>query len=152
MELSEQQIDYIETNLEFYGIKDSQLKEDFLDHICSFIENSNGTDFETAYSQAISKLGGYPTLQLLQQDKNEKLLIKSFINRTRNVYLTCAINAIILLIGFVFFMYQWPYSGVLILIGFCQLIIITIPFIIYDKFKNKFLKRNNINNIIIFCC
>jgi hypothetical protein len=137
MELSEQQIDYIETNLEFYGIKDSQLKEDFLDHICSFIENSNGTDFETAYSQAISKLGGYPTLQLLQQDKNEKLLIKSFINRTRNVYLTCAINAIILLIGFVFFMYQWPYSGVLILIGFSQLTIITIPFIIYDKFKRQ---------------
>uniref|UniRef100_UPI00404B3676 hypothetical protein n=1 Tax=Flavobacterium sp. TaxID=239 RepID=UPI00404B3676 len=137
MELSEQQIDYIETNLEFYGIKDSQLKEDFLDHICSSIENSNGTDFETAYSQAISKLGGYATMQLLQQDKNEKLLIKSFINRTRNVYLTCAINAIILLIGFVFFMYQWPYSGVLILIGFSQLIIITIPFILYDKFKRQ---------------
>lgn len=137
MELSEQQIDYIETNLEFYGIKDNQLKEDFLDHICSYIENSNGTDFETAYSQAISKLGGYPTMQLLQQDKNEKLLIKSFINRTRNVYLTCAINAIILLIGFVFFMYQWPYSGVLILIGFSQLIIITIPFILYDKFKRQ---------------
>lgn len=137
MELSEQQIDYIETNLEFYGIKDCQLKEDFLDHICSSIENSNGTDFETAYSQAISKLGGYATMQLLQQDKNEKLLIKSFINRTRNVYLTCAINAIILLIGFVFFMYQWPYSGVLILIGFSQLTIITIPFILYDKFKRQ---------------
>lgn len=137
MELSEQQIDYIETNLEFYGIKDNQLKEDFLDHICSSIENSNETDFETAYSQAISKLGGYPTMQLLQQDKNEKLLIKSFINRTRNVYLTCAINAIILLIGFVFFLYQWPYSGVLILIGFSQLIIITIPFILYDKFKRQ---------------
>jgi hypothetical protein len=137
MELSEQQIDYIETNLEFYGINDCQLKEDFLDHICSYIENSNGTDFETAYSQVISKLGGYATMQLLQQDKNEKLLIKSFINRTRNVYLTCAINAIILLIGFVFFMYQWPYSGVLILIGFSQLIIITIPFILYDKFKRQ---------------
>jgi Zn-dependent membrane protease YugP len=137
MELTEQQIVYIETNLSFYGIEDDQLKEDFLDHICSYIESLNSTNFENAYSQAISNLGGYATLQQFQREKNEKLLIKSFIIRTRNVYLTCAINAVILLIGFLFFMFQWPYSGVLLLVGFSQFIIITLPYVLFDKYKKQ---------------
>lgn len=137
MELTEQQMKYIETNLEFYGIKDIQLKEDFLDHICSYIESVKSTDFENVYSQAISNLGGYATLQQFQREKNEKLLIKSFIIRTRNVYLTCTINAVILLIGFLFLMFQWPFSGVLLLIGFSQFIIITLPYILFDKYKRQ---------------
>lgn len=137
MKLTEQQMKYIETNLVFYGIKDLQLKEDFLDHTCSYIESVNSSDFENVYAQAISNLGGYATLQQFQRKKNEKLLIKSFVIRTRNVYLTCAINAVILLIGFLFFMFQWPYSGVLLLIGFSQFILISLPFVLFDKYKRQ---------------
>jgi membrane-bound ClpP family serine protease len=137
MQLTEQNIEYIQNNLSFYAITDLTLKEDFLDHICCYIENSNHTDFETAYSEAINNFGGYATMQLQQQEQNQKQLIKSFINRKRNVYLTCAFNSIILMIGFLFFMFEWPYSGVLLLIGFGQLILITIPYILFDSYKRQ---------------
>ncbi|MEW5676470.1 hypothetical protein ABGT15_09175 [Flavobacterium enshiense] len=129
--------EYIETNLAFYGITDEAFREDLMDHICTHLEKSNSSDFETAYQEAINNLGGYAALQLIQRDKNEKALIHSFIRRKRNTHLCCAINAVVLLIGFVFFIYKWPLSGVLILIGFSQLILITIPMIIYEHYKLK---------------
>ncbi|MGX7667928.1 hypothetical protein [Flavobacterium pedocola] len=137
MTVTDDHITYIETNLVFYGITDPSLKEDLLDHICSHLERSNMSDFETAYQEAITNLGGYAALQLLQREKTEKELIQSFIRRKRNVHLTCALNAIVLLVGFLFFIFRWPYSGVLILIGFSTLILITIPMIIYEQYKLK---------------
>lgn len=38
MTLTDLNISYIETNLKFYGINDQNLKEDFMDHICTHIE------------------------------------------------------------------------------------------------------------------
>lgn len=137
MTLTDDHISYIETNLTFYGITDEGFKEDLLDHICTHLEKSNLNDFETAYQEAISNLGGYTAMQLIQREKNEKALILSFIRRKRNVHLTCAINSVILLVGFLFFIFKWPFSGVLILIGFLQLILMTIPFIIYEQYKLK---------------
>ena len=137
MIVTDDQIAYIETNLVFYGITDQDLKEDLLDHICTHLERSNQQDFEISYQEAIANLGGYAAMQLIQGQKNEKALIQRFILRKRNVHLTCAINAIVLLTGFLFFIFKWPLSGVLILIGFSQLILITIPFIIYEQYKLK---------------
>jgi hypothetical protein len=137
MMVTDNQFAYIETNLAFYGITDQNLKEDLLDHICTHLEKSNQQDFETGYQEAITNLGGYAAMQLMQGKKNEKTLIQNFIRRKRNVHLTCAINAVILLTGFLFFIFKWPLSGVLILIGFSQLILVTIPFIIYEQYKLK---------------
>ena len=137
MIVTDEQFAYIETNLAFYGITDADLKEDLLDHICTHVEKSNQQNFEACYQEAIANLGGYAAMQLMQGQKNEKALIQGFILRKRNVHLTCAINAILLLTGFLFFIFKWPASGVLILIGFSQLILITIPFIIYEQYKLK---------------
>jgi len=57
MTLTDNNINYIATNLEFYEIKDVDLKEDLIDHICTHIECYNGTDFEKAYQEAIENLG-----------------------------------------------------------------------------------------------
>jgi hypothetical protein len=56
MTLTDNNINYIATNLEFYEIKDVDLKEDLIDHICTHIECYNGTDWQLLRDMCI---GGY---------------------------------------------------------------------------------------------
>ena len=135
MTLTDSNITYIETNLKFYGINDENLKEDLMDHICSHIECYNGTDFENAYQEAIENLGGYASFQLMQKEINEKALIQSFLTRKRAFYLLSTFNIMLLALGFLFKLNQWPYSSILLASGFGILIFITIPFAFYNKYK-----------------
>ena len=45
MVLLDKHIDFIEKNLKQYGIKSEALKEDLLDHICTYIEERESNDF-----------------------------------------------------------------------------------------------------------
>ena len=45
MELSEKHIAFIENNLTLYGVENKDLREDLLDHICTYIEHQNSDDF-----------------------------------------------------------------------------------------------------------
>lgn len=135
MILSDQNITYIVTNLEFYEIKDANLKEDIMDHICTHIEYYNGNNFEKAYQEALQNLGGYTTIQNLQKGINEKKLIQSFLARKRAFYLISTFNIMLLALGLLFKLNKWPYSSILLVTGFSLLIFITIPFALYNKYK-----------------
>lgn len=137
MILTDLNIAYIETNLKFYGINNQNLKEDLMDHICTHIERYNGNDFETAYQEAIQNLGGYTSFQLMQKESNEKKLIQSFLVRKRAFYLTSTFNIMLLALGFLFKLNQWPFSSVLLALGFGILVFISIPFAIYNKYKHS---------------
>ncbi|MQP23927.1 hypothetical protein GFJ94_02475 [Flavobacterium sp. LMO8] len=137
MTLTDNNINYIATNLEFYEIKDVDLKEDLMDHICTHIECYNGTDFEKAYQEAIENLGGYASFQLMQKEINEKKLIQSFLARKRAFYLLSTFNIMLLALGFLFKLNQWPYSSILLASGFGLLIFIIIPFALYNKYKHS---------------
>lgn len=137
MKLTDENIEYIETNLKFYGINDKRIKEDLLDHICTHIECFNGNDFDKAYKEAIENLGGYTSFQLMQKESNEKKLIQSFLVRKRAFYLISTFNIMLLALGFLFKLNQWPFSSVLLAFGFGILIFISIPFAIYNKFKRS---------------
>jgi positive regulator of sigma E activity len=137
MIITDKNIEYIETSLSFYGIKDALLKEDLLDHICTHIENSNEENFELSYKEAIEKLGGYASMQNIQKDINEKSLIKSFLARKRAFYLVSTFNIMLLTIGMLFKLNKWPYSSIMLATGFGMLIFITIPFAFYNKYKHS---------------
>lgn len=140
MIITDRNIEYIETTLSFYGITNSVLKEDLLDHICTHIENSNHETFELAYKEAIEKLGGYATMQIIQKENDEKKLIQSFLARKRTFYMVSSFNIMILALGFLFKLNQWPYSSILLATGFALLIFITIPFAFYNKYKRSYQK------------
>ena len=137
MTVTDSNITYIETNLKFYGINDQNLKEDLMDHICSHVECYNGTNFETAYQEAIQNLGGYSAIQNMQNAINEKALIQSFLTRKRAYFLLSALNIMLLALGFLFKLNKWPYSSILLAIGFGILIFITIPFAFYNRYKHS---------------
>lgn len=137
MKLTDENIEYIETNLKFYGINDKTIKEDLLDHICTHIECFNGNDFDKAYKEAIENLGGYASFQIMQKEINEKALIHSFLARKRAYFLLSTFNVMVLALGFLFKLNQWPYSSILLASGFGILIFITIPFAFYNRYKHS---------------
>ena len=87
MILTEQQINYIDKNLELYGLKNQTLKEDILDHICTYIENTDETNFDIAYQNAINQFGGYLNINQLQRETNAQLYFKSAKNRTKFLFI-----------------------------------------------------------------
>jgi hypothetical protein len=137
MKLTDENLNYIKTNLTFYGISDETIREDLLDHICTHIECFNGNDFDKAYQEAIENLGGYTAFQLMQIEINEKKLIQSFLTRKRAFYLTSTFNIMLLALGFLFKLNKWPFSSILLASGFGILIFITIPFAFYNKYKHS---------------
>ena len=70
MILKDIHIEFIENNLKLYGVKSKDLREDLLDHICTYIETSDSQDFDSLYQEALQKFGGYTSFQNLQLETN----------------------------------------------------------------------------------
>lgn len=67
MELTTEQIDWIEKDIRSKGITSPELQEDLLDHVCCIVEKNldKGLMFPEAYDEAIGKFGpaGFRKLQ-----------------------------------------------------------------------------------------
>jgi len=136
MILTEEQIDYIATNLEFYGVAQNSLKEDLLDHICTYIEESNCTNFDTAYKEAIQNFGGHYAMGRLQQQTTLMVVLKKDLLRLRIVYATGFLAAFILSNGILFKIMHWPWAGILMFTGFVLLNFVFMPLFFYRRYKN----------------
>ncbi|MGH1386318.1 hypothetical protein [Kordia sp.] len=137
MILTDQNIDYISKNLELYGLKNQELKEDILDHICTHIENSEATNFELAYEAAIQKFGGYLNINHIQTETNVQLYFKSAKNRKKLLFTLGFLNAALLTVGSLFKVMQWPYAGQILVSGFAFLVLMTLPLYFYSKYKDS---------------
>lgn len=83
MKLLEKQIEFIDNSLAFYGVKNEELREDLVDHICTYIENNDSEDFNGLYQQALQKFGGYASFQNLQLETNHQKLAKEIITANK---------------------------------------------------------------------
>lgn len=137
MTISDEQLDYISANLTFHGIKDENLRDDLIDHICSAVENADDPEFDTAYAQAIRNLGGYGALQLLQHDKNEKRLMAGVLKRKKILYMLSSFNLMLLCWGLLSKIFEWPLANVFTAIAFGLLLFVTIPFAFYERYRSR---------------
>lgn len=140
MILTEQNITYISKNLELYGLKNPELKEDILDHICTYLENTEEINFNQAYQTVIQKFGGYLNIQRIQTETNLQLYSKSAIYRSRILFIMGFVSTILITTGILFKITQWPYSGKILVSGFAVLIVATLPIYFYSKYKDKSIK------------
>ena len=92
MKVSDKHIDFIENSLKFYGVKNITLKEDLVDHICTYIENEDSEDFDTLYQEALQKFGGYSSFQNLQLEVNKKSEIEDKFNQDIGSWNTGAVT------------------------------------------------------------
>ena len=141
MNLTDKQIDYIATTLEFYGINSDELKEDLLDHICTHIESSNYTDFDTAYNEAILKFGGYSAMGKIERDTYLMVTFKKNLRRQKLVYIFGFISMFALLLGMLFKIMHWPGASIMLLIGFIVSLFGYLPLYFYQRYKVFYRKQ-----------
>ncbi|AXG74505.1 hypothetical protein DVK85_09765 [Flavobacterium arcticum] len=140
MIVSEEQIEYIATNLEFYGITSGELKEDLLDHICTQIETGNYTDFETAYQNSLQTFGGHHAIHTIQRETYTLTTMQKSKRRQKLVYISAYISATLIALGSLFKIMHWPMASILLALGFIVLILLFFPAFFYHRYKSSEIK------------
>ena len=135
MSLTEEQIEYISRNLEFYGISSDELREDLLDHICTHIETSDQNDFDSAYNEALQKFGGYAGVGKVERDTYLMVTFRSNLKRQKIVYIIGFIATFTLVLGFLFKIMHWPWASIILFSGFLILLFGYIPLYFYQRYK-----------------
>jgi hypothetical protein len=135
MQLTDEQIDYISANLDFYGVVEPSLKEDLLDHICTYIENGDFGSFEAAYQEAIQKFGGQYAMSRIQQETFFMVHLKSSSKRKGMLYITGCIMAVLISTGGIFKLMHWPGANIMTVSGFIVLNFMFLPLFFYHWYK-----------------
>ena len=136
MKLTDRHIDYINNNLRLYGVKSEPLREDLLDHICTYIENQESDDFEKLYQDALHEFGGYASFQNLQLETNFQKFASQSLIRKKILFSAATIALLSIFIGSLFKIMHWPFASILLFVGFMILLIIVIPLFFYDRYKS----------------
>ncbi|APX98801.1 GldL-related protein [Lacinutrix venerupis] len=135
MQIEEEHIRFIENSLKLYGINSQDLKEDLVDHICSYIESRESNNFNELYKEAIQKFGGYSSFQNLQLETNFQKFSKKA--KVVNVlkFIVGLIMVILLVIGFLFKIMHWPYANAMLIVAILLFAFLLIPLLFYSKHK-----------------
>ncbi|WP_456438646.1 hypothetical protein [Psychroserpens sp.] len=137
MILSDQQIEFIEKNLKLYGVNSKDLREDLLDHICTYIEANDSSDFDFLYQEALQKFGGYASFQNLQLETNYQKFAKEIITINKVKFSFGFLVILFLVTGLVFQMMQWPYANAWLLCAILVSVLIILPIHFYAKYKKS---------------
>ncbi|MGB6267667.1 MAG: hypothetical protein WBF67_01545 [Olleya sp.] len=140
MQLQEKHIDFIESSLTLYGIKSEDLKEDLVDHICTYIESQDSNNFETLYQEALQKFGGYASFQNLQLETNlQKFAKESIVINKLKVGLG-GVMIILLVMGLLFKIMHWPYANIFLVIAILTFAFGVLPVLFYAMYKKSIYK------------
>lgn len=140
MILTEEQIEYIATNLKFYGIASDELRADVLDHICTQIETADHDDFDAAYNSAIQQFGGYQAIGTMERDRYLMVSLKSSLWRQKLINIFGCISACMACIGILFKFMHWPGANITFMLGCMLFIVAFLPLFFYHRYKNYYKK------------
>lgn len=118
MELTEQQIDYLDQQIRERGIEMPSLAEDLLDHFACAVEREMeaGKAFEDAFNKVYLEISPDGLKEIQDQTKylltlNRQLIMKKV------VFIVGFITALIYVIGTIFKIMHWPTANILIMTG-----------------------------------
>jgi hypothetical protein len=137
MELSEKHITYIENSLTLYGVENRDLREDLVDHICTYIENEDSDDFNKLYQKALYKFGGYASFQNLQLETNYQKFAKEIVTINKVKFSAGFMVILLLVMSLVFQMMQWPYANAWLLGAILVSILVILPIHFYARYKKS---------------
>jgi len=140
MKLSDKHIDFIENSLKFYGVKNKALKEDLVDHICTYIENEDSEDFDTLYQEALQKFGGYSSFQNLQLEANLQKFGNKVVLLNKLSFSIGYLIVLLLVLSFLFKIMHWPYANIIMIAGLLIAALVLVPIHFYNKYKKSILK------------
>ena len=117
MEISDEQVEFIRSDLQQRGVSMTSLRDGLLDHLCCMLETDHsGKDFGEAYRNVIREFGEFDFLPL-QEETTEliQILQKNTMNKTLRItgFLSCAF----IIAGSTFKFMHWPGANILLLLG-----------------------------------
>lgn len=134
MELSEDQIAFIQRDIADRGIQMDELAESLLDHICCVIECDTGSNFNEAYARALAGFGEQG-LGRVQQETLLLLTLKRQLAMKRTMYLIGYIAAFLSTTGLLFKIQHWPGAAVMLTLGIALLNFGFLPMYFYNRYK-----------------
>ncbi|MDG5490924.1 hypothetical protein [Psychroserpens sp. SPM9] len=137
MILSDQQIEFIDNNLKLYGVTSDALREDLLDHICTFIETNESQDFDCLYQEALQKFGGYANFQNLQRETHLQQHAKQIVMINKLKFSAGFVVILLLVTSLVFQMMQWPYANAWLLGAILISFLVILPIHFYARYKKS---------------
>lgn len=136
MTLTEEQIEYIANNLELYGVASGELREDLLDHICTFIETGDFTDFDAAYAQAMEQFGGHHAMSSIQRETYLQVSFRKALRRKRTLLILGLAASMLFMTGVLFKVFHWPGAMILLALGFLIVILLLLPLYFWQRYKS----------------
>ncbi|MGZ3884338.1 MAG: hypothetical protein ACXVP0_02085 [Bacteroidia bacterium] len=141
--LSDQQIDYILSDIRRRGVEMEDLQLNLLDHICCIVEQhleADG-DFEGFYAQTIPK---FFTHELWEIEEETILLLtfKNYYTMKKIMFSGGFSSAIMLLAGGLFKIMHWPGASVLLLLGTVLFSLLFLPMMFTLRLKEKTERRD----------
>lgn len=157
-QISDQQIDYILSDIGARGVEMESLQQNLLDHVCCIIENNleeNG-DFESFYKKTIQTF----YKDALWEIEEETILLLTFKNyyTMKKIMINSGIAAAtFFIIGSFFKFMHWPGASMLIMLGMIIGTLIFLPLIFLTKksetteSRGKLVLGIGVINGILFC-
>jgi hypothetical protein len=136
MTLTEEQIAYIANNLELYGVASGELREDLLDHICTFIETGDFTDFDEAYAKAMEQFGGHHAMSSIQRETYLQVDFRKALRRKRTLLILGLAASMLFMTGVLFKVFHWPGAMILLGLGFLVVILLLLPLYFWQRYKS----------------
>lgn len=126
--LSDQQTDYILSDIRRRGVEMEDLQLNLLDHICCLIEQNlkEGEDFEAFYKQTIPKFFKHELWEI-EQETITLLTFKNYYAMKKTMITSGAVAVIALLGGSFFKIMHWPGAGVMLVFGIGILCFLFLP-------------------------
>lgn len=137
MELTTEQIDFIQQDVQQRGVTMHGLTDSLVDHICCVIENNTeDNEFYKAYQKAIETFG-MRGLEKTQRDTIFLLNLKKEIIMKATMYLLGYVAIFLCSTAFLFKIMHWPGASVILVLGVVLLNLGFLPMYFYDRYKRS---------------
>lgn len=143
--ITDEQIDFILTDIERKGVLTEDVRYNILDHVCCIIENemSSGMNFNEFYKNTITRFYK-KELGEIEEETQLLLTFKNYNAMKRTLKISGITLIILIMLGVTFKSMHWPGAGVMVVLGLAFFSLVFIPLNIVLKFKDDKEKNNRI--------
>jgi hypothetical protein len=136
--ISEEQIDFILSDISARGIEMESLQQNLVDHICCLIEHNleEDGDFESFYFSSIATFYKVE-LKEIEEETINLIINKNYYIMKKIMIISGSLSAGILSLGILFKFMHWPGAAALILLGIIILSFVFLPLLFTLKVKEK---------------
>jgi hypothetical protein len=144
-QLSEQQIKFIQKDIQNRGIEIKDLQLNLLDHICCLIEENYNEelDFESFYEKTISSF--YKNnLKEIEEETILLLTYKNYYAMKKTMLVSGATAVFFLLAGSLFKIMHWPGAGIMLVMGVSFICFLFMPLLLLTKNRETTTLRDKV--------